>query len=298
MSDGCHLTVGKAPSSRKSPLALLLGVFVATVALDGEMGLTFCTVRSVPTRGSFMYHVVGYHRPASVDEAVQLLGSRPRIALAGGVHVQHRIDGDPTELVDLQAVGLDSIRIEASTARIGATVRLQTLVDDDRVPAVVRATARAEHPSTLRWSATLGGTVARAAGDSMLLAALLAHDAVVRIAHATRGERTIPLTGFLDSGCESSELIVEIAITTSGRGAIAGTGRTPRDVPIVGVVGRRNDDSADGIWLGVCGVGLRPMMARPDELDSVRPVDDHRATSRYRRHLLDVLAGRVLEELA
>jgi carbon-monoxide dehydrogenase medium subunit len=245
-----------------------------------------------------MYHVVGYHRPGSVDEAVRLLGSRPRIVLGGGVHVQHRNGGDPAELVDLQAVGLDSIRIEGSTARIGATARLQTLVDDDRLPAVVRDTARAEHPSTLRWSATIGGTVARAAGDSMLLAALLAHDAVVRIAHATRGERTIPLAGLLDGGCDSSELIVEVAISTSGRGASAGTGRTPRDIPIVGVVGRRVDDGADGIRLGVCGVGLRPLVVRPDELDSLRPVDDHRATSRYRRHVVDVLAGRVLEDLA
>src|SRR5690606_27655989 len=104
-----------------------------------------------------MYHVVGYHRPASLTEAGRLRAADGRVALGGGVHLHHDGGAAPAEVVDLQAVGLDTVDVAGSTATLGATVRLQTLVDDERLPTVVREAALAEQPSALRTLATVGG---------------------------------------------------------------------------------------------------------------------------------------------
>ncbi len=243
-----------------------------------------------------MYQVVGYHRPTSLSEALRLLDVGDHVALAGGVHLRHDGGARPTQVVDLQSAGLDTIEVSPTSARVGAMVRLQSLVDEPRFPNVIRATARAEQPSALRTLATVGGTIAHAADDSLFLAALLAHDSVVELASST-GQRSVPLDELLADGRRPGELIVEVVIQTDGRSAVAHTGRTPHDIPIVGVVGRRSGDGAPAT-LGLCGVGARPVTVASDGLSALQPVDDHRATAAYRSHLVEVLADRVLEELS
>lgn len=242
-----------------------------------------------------MYQVVGYHRPSTVGEALDLLAADDRVALAGGVHVHHDGGGVPTEVVDLQEVGLDTVELDGATARLGATVRLQAVVDDERLPDAIRQAARAEQPSTLRTLATIGGAIATASGASVLLAALLAHGAVVRMQSATSGERRMALSELLSEGCHPTDLILDVSIETAGRASIVRTGRTPEDVPIVGVVGRR---SADTTAIAVCGVEPVPTLVGPGGIDALQPVDDHRASASYRRHLAEVLTARVLEELS
>jgi carbon-monoxide dehydrogenase medium subunit len=245
------------------------------------------------------HDVVGYHRPRTLSDALRLVSSDHRVALAGGVHLHHDGGGAPIEVVDLQAVGLDAIHVEGDRARLGATVRLQAVVDDAGLPAVVREAARLEQPSTLRSLATVGGAVAAASGDSLLLAALLAHDAFVRLASDRLGERTVSLEMLLDEVRRADELIVEVVVRIAGQGAIAVTGRTPRDIPIVGAVGRRAD-TADGVGVTValCGVGGRPVLVPAEGVAAVATVDDHRATAGYRRHLAEVLTARVLGDLS
>ncbi len=246
-----------------------------------------------------MYHVVGYHRPDSLSDALRLLAPVGRVAVAGGVHLHHDGGADPAELVDLQSAGLDTVVIEAESASLGATVRLQALVDDQRLPDVIREAARSEQPSTLRSLATLGGAIATASDDSLLLAALLVHDAVVGLASERHGERRVMLGDLLVEGRRPGELIVDVVVQTSGTGAIARTGRTPRDTPIVGVVGRRMRDHHGGSTkLAVCGVGVRPALVEPGDVATVQPIDDHRASGSYRSHLAEVLTGRVLEALS
>jgi CO/xanthine dehydrogenase FAD-binding subunit len=132
-----------------------------------------------------------------------------------------------------------------------------------------------------------------------LLAVLLVHDTVVRLASHDRGERTVPLADLLSTGCEHDELILDATVATLGTGAVARTGRTPRDRPIVAVVGRRVEHPAGQLTqLAVCGVGPVPLLFEPDRVGSLEPVADHRASSTYRRHLAEVLTARVLEDLA
>lgn len=246
-----------------------------------------------------MYDVVGYQRADSLPDALRLLAADDRVALGGGVHLRHDASGRPVDLVDLQAAGLDSIGATGSTVSIGAAVRLQTVADDERLPPLVRHAARSEQPSTLRTLATVGGTIATAPDDSLLLVALLVHDAVVRLDAHDRDERSVALAELLASGPGHDELIIDITIATTGNASIVQTGRTPRDRPIVGVAGRRVDGSeGDVTTLAVCGLGTIPQLVAPDAVTSIEAIDDHRATAEYRLHLAAVLAARVLEDLA
>ena len=238
-----------------------------------------------------MHKLVGYHRPSSVAEAAELLVDKSRLAVAGGTTIRHDGAGPPVEVVDLQSLGLDDISVDGDRLRLGSTVRLQALVDDDEVPQVVRDAAQAEQPSALRTLATVGGTVGAADRESLLLAAFLVHEAVVHFAD----DRDSSLTNVLDSGLTAGELIVAVSLARTGRGAIARTGRTPADAPIVAAVARSSDDD---VRLALCGVADVPIVVDPDAVDDLDPPGDFRGSSTYRRHLAAVLSRRVLEELS
>ncbi len=238
-----------------------------------------------------MYRIDAYHRPTSVAEAVDLLAVPTRLALAGGTTIRHDGGATPKEVVDLQALGLDQIESDRDVVRIDAMVRLQDLTQHGAVPGLISRTARSELPSTLRTLATVGGTIGAAWSDSLILAALLVHDASVHFADG----RSVELSEVLDDGLAASELIVAIDVQTSGRTAVARTGRTPGDDPIVAAVARSTDD---GIRLALCGVGRTPQLVGIDDLDRLQPPSDFRGSSAYRRHLARVLSARVLEELS
>ena len=238
-----------------------------------------------------MHRLVGYHRPESIADAVVLLDDPNRLALAGGTTIRHDGGGDPVELVDLQALGLSGISVNGSHVEIGATATLQALVESDFVPELIRGAAKADQPSTLRSLATLGGSVGAADGESVLVAALLVHEATVNFAD----ERSVPLDEVLTNGLSNSDLIVSISVVSGGATAMAATGRTPQDVPIVAAVGRLGPD---GMRLAICGVGPTPQLVEETSLGALDPPGDFRGTADYRKHLAEVLTARVLGELS
>jgi len=238
-----------------------------------------------------MYRIDAYHRPSSVTDAVSLLAEPRHLALAGGTTIRHHGGAAPTEVVDLQALGLDQIRSEQGIVRIGAMVRLHDLVEHEAAPDLIRRTARSEMPSALRTLATVGGTIGAAWPDSVFLAALLVHEASVLFADG----RTVALSSMLGDGLAAGELIVEVDIQASGATAVAATGRTPADDPIVAAVARSTDD---GIRLALTGIGPTPDLVDPDDVDRLEPLGDFRGSTAYRRHLAGVLSARVVEELS
>ena len=234
-----------------------------------------------------MTKATAYHRPATVDEAVALLSEPGRVVLAGGTAVNDRTVGIPgldpgetsVEVVDIQALDLDGIDGDAGELTIGAATTLQALVDSDAVPDLIRELARAELPSTLRNSATIGGLVAAGQGESPLQAALLVHGA-----GATR-------VG------PNDELLTAVSISTGGVGAWSGTGRTPADTPIVSAVGRKDADGV--IHLALTGVAAAPMLVdSADPTGGLAPPADFRGSTEYRIELARIHSQRVLAELA
>lgn len=238
-----------------------------------------------------MYRIEAYHRPTSVGDALGLLAASDRLVLAGGTSVRHNGGAKPTEVVDLQALGLDRIAFDGDVVRIDAMVTLQDLTDSDAVPDLIRAAARAELPSTLRTLATVGGTIGAAWADSLLLAALLVHDTSVHFADG----RSASLPSVLTTGLGAGDLIVAVEAQTSGRTAVAKTGRTPNDDPIVAAAARTTDD---GVRLALCGIARTPELVEVGTLDRLGPPGDFRGSSEYRRHLANVLSARVIEELS
>jgi CO/xanthine dehydrogenase FAD-binding subunit len=245
-----------------------------------------------------MTTITGYHKPTSIDEAVRLIQAGGSI-VAGGTKSNRNtnpLDGPPPprEVVDIQALGLDSISIDGDgLATIGAFVTLQEICDSDYLPAVVREASRRAAPRTIRNAATLGGTVASRVPTSELLAAFLVHGATVQL-QAADGERTISLAQALTDGIDAS-LITEIHIDTKGAGAAHRVGRTPSDEPIVAAVGRVGSDG--DLIVAVAGVAEAPKLVDPDHLDDLQPPGDFRGTPDYRRHLASVLVSRVTQEL-
>lgn len=242
-----------------------------------------------------MYQLEAYHRPTSVADAVGLLAAPNRLALAGGTTVRHDGGACPTEVVDLQVLGLDRITLagdpHGDVVRVDAMVTLQDLAENSAVPDLIRAAAGAELPSTLRTLATIGGTIGAAWANSLLLTSLLVHDTSVHFADG----RSEPLAQTLAAGLDAGDLIVAVEAQTSGRTAVARTGRTPSDDPIVAAAARTTDD---GIRLALCGIAQTPELVEVGDLARLEPPGDFRGSSEYRRHLAAVLSARVVEELS
>ena len=246
-----------------------------------------------------MPQLKAYHRPKTVQEALQLL-SRPQInsaILAGGTYTIARLSERVDEVVDLQAIGLTNVDFTGKGVMLGAMVRLQTLVDDNRMPDLLRRATRREGPNTMRNVATIGGVIAGPYRESELLAALLVLDAQVKIQTIT-DTKTILLNDFLLDvpAALNSGLITSVSLATMGKTATACVGRTPADTSIVAAIGRIADDGQ--IRLALTGVANLPVLVDPNNVKAaVNPISDFRGSKEYRRHMAATLTKRVLAQL-
>ena len=247
--------------------------------------------------------VAAYHRPRSLEQALELLRRPQRVPLAGGTVLN--ADREPSELeaVDLQALGLDGIASVtgaggAPRVRLGATATLDAVRRSDLVPGALRDLARAEAPSTLRTLATVGGLVAAAPAESLLLAGLLAHGARVEVAGPSgdapeRAEHG--LAEVMAAGVSPGSIITALEIDPGGRSAVARTGRTPGDVPIVAAYGRQ---APGALTVALSGAAGHPVLVDPaDPAAGLAPVGDFRGSAAYRLHLARTLTARVVAEL-
>jgi probable selenate reductase FAD-binding subunit len=240
-----------------------------------------------------------YHRPTTVREALELL-ARPGInsvVLAGGTGIVPRMNALTDEVVDLQAVGLDEITPTDRGVTVGAMVRLQSLVDDPTLPALLREAARREEPNTFRNAATLGGVVASGSHESELLATLLVFEAMVSVQTLTETKQ-IPLAEFLQDipSALGSGLVTAISLVTTGKAASDRVGRTPADKPIVAAVARLSDEGQ--MRLALCGVANTPVLVDPETVKAgIHPQGDFRGSGEYRRQMAATLARRVIAQI-
>ncbi|HKZ24904.1 MAG TPA: FAD binding domain-containing protein [Acidimicrobiia bacterium] len=241
-----------------------------------------------------MSHVVGYHRPASVEEALAALAApgTPKLIIAGGTTVNADPNPDPVEVVDLQALRLGGIGTDGDRLRVGATTTLESLATDERTPTMLAKLTRREAPSTLRAMGTIGGLVVVADPESELLAGLLVHEATVTIVDSS-GSTDHDLAAVLANG-PGAGIITAVTFDRTGTTASARTGRTPADRPIVAAVARKKTDGT--VLTALCGVAGTPVLV--DDPGGLEPPGDFRGSPTYRRHIAQVLAGRVRKQVS
>jgi len=171
-----------------------------------------------------------YHAPATVAEAVALLGRHPGAKLLAGGHslipaMRFRL-AQPETLIDLNRIpGLDYVREEDGRLAIGALTREVAIEDSalvrTRYPLLADTSAVVADP-LVRNRGTVGGNLAHADPANDHPAAMLAYGAEV-IAQGPRGRRTIAIddffTGFFESALADDEVLIEIRVPAPAKGA-------------------------------------------------------------------------------
>jgi len=241
-----------------------------------------------------MRTITAYHRPASLDEVISLL-ERTEVTttvVAGGTALMAVELPEHTEVVDIQnAVSADIARA-GDRVIYGAMTRLTDLIDHEATPPLLVELARREGPNTFRNASTIGGTVAEGDAESELIAALLVHDAAVRIS-GNDDEVMLPDL-FSDWSLLDRAVIESVSVAIGGQTASTRTGRTPADIPIVAAAGRV---VSDGLRVALTGVAATPVLVDPEDLSLLDPPEDFRGSGEYRLELARVLIARLVAEL-
>jgi len=157
----------------------------------------------------------------------------------------------------------------------------------------------------IRNRGTLGGNLGTASPAGDALPPLLAYGAQVEVA-STRGSRLVPMQQFLvgpkRNALEPDELIVAVRLVVPGpRQTFMKVG--PRNAMVIAVVSLALVIDDGEAWASYGSAGPVPgLVVGPADADfaervayAASPIDDVRATARYRRHALRVLTERALE---
>jgi carbon-monoxide dehydrogenase medium subunit len=273
-----------------------------------------------------------YHAPASVDEAIALLGRYGGDAklLAGGQSLVPLLNfrlSRPPALVDLNRIAaLAYIRPHDGELRLGAMTRQRTIEFSsaiaERIPLLTEATRWVGH-LPIRSRGTIGGSLAHADPSAEYPAVLVALDGAV-VARGPRGERVIGagelFQTYLTTALQADEVLTEVRLPAPPAGtgyAFEEFARRHGDFALVGIaalIGRRGDRCTLA-RLATSGAGPVPLRLRAAEeilerdglgdaaikaaarraAELVEPDSDIHASADYRRHLAGVLTERAIK---
>lgn len=253
--------------------------------------------------------ILEYHRPAKIEDVITLLARAdpPTIPLGGGTALE-RSSSRTIAVVDLQAVGLNTVQHQGNFLEMGATLTLQSLADtlkSEKLANLVgleKAIAR-EATYNLRQVGTVAGALVTAGGRSPFATALLALDASLRL---QPGDEQIGLGDLLPVrlGRLSHRLITQITIPLNARLAYEYVARSLADLPIV--------CAAVAIWpsgrtrVALGGFGSAPVLAFDGTeaegieiaaRDACSQAGDEWASAEYRQEIAGILVKRCANQL-
>ncbi len=200
-----------------------------------------------------------YHRPQTLDEALTLL-TRPNTVPLGGGSLLSAWTTDSISVVDLQSLGLNTIKKQGNNLEIGATTTLQQLLEDDNCPEALKSALKLEAPLNLRNSATVAGTLVACDGRSTFATMMLALDTKIQqtiFDNSKIDSRILNIGDFLP--LRQSGLITSIQIPVNIKLAFEYVSRTPADKPIVCAALAQWNSGRTRLALG--GYGKSPMLA-------------------------------------
>src|SRR2546421_3260856 len=141
-------------------------------------------------------------RPANLAEALSAKAAQPdAVPIAGGTDVMVELNFDrrrPVALLDLTRIAsLTDRATEGDLLRIGAGVTYRRLIDElgGQLPGLAMASRTVGSPQ-IRNRGTVGGNLGSASPAGDAHPPLLAGDALVELASATRGTRRVPVAEF------------------------------------------------------------------------------------------------------
>ena len=264
-------------------------------------------------------HAFEYHRPASLTEAVAVLGANEEAkALAGGMTLlatmKQRL-ASPSDLVDLSGIAeLKGIRREGDTIVIGAMTTHAEVHASPEVAGAIPALAALAGligDAQVRNCGTIGGSVANNDPAADYPAAVLALGGTV---HTDR--RSIAaddyFAGLFETALEEGELITKIAFPIPQN---AGYAKFPNPASRYAIVGVLVANTSSGVRVAVTGAGAGGVFRVPEmeaalsagfTPDAVAGIAvspgglnaDIHASAEYRAHLVTVMAKRAVAAAA
>src|SRR5215469_137188 len=276
-----------------------------------------------------------YHRAQSAEEAVSLLAELGDDAklLAGGQSLVAMMNfrlARPAALVDISRLAeLRYVRAHDGELRIGALALhrdLERLTGPGLLAGfgMLPRAARYIGHYAIRAAGTFGGSIAHADPAAEWCMAALLFDAQI-VARGPSGDRVIPAAGFfrgfLETDLRSDEMVVEVRLPAARPGAairefarrhgdfaivavaaaVSSEGGVCRDARVVlgGVGGTvQRAPAAETVLIG-SGLGADAIEAAAREAAAgADPQGDVHGSAEYRRHLVQVLAARVIQEAA
>jgi carbon-monoxide dehydrogenase medium subunit len=273
-----------------------------------------------------------YHAPATVDEALALLGRYGGDAkiLAGGQSLVPLLNfrlSRPAALIDLNRIpALAYVRAQDGEVRLGAMTRQRTIefspVIAERVPLLAEATRWVGH-LPIRSRGTIGGSLAHAdpSAEYPTVLTALGGSVVVRGATAERVVGAVDLfQSYLTTSLGADEILVEVRLPAVPRGAgyaFEELARRHGDFALVGIAAVivRDGRRCTMARLATAGAGPVPVRLRAAEeilerdglgdaaieaaarraTELVSPDADIHASADYRRHLTGVLTERAIK---
>lgn len=258
-----------------------------------------------------------YHRPASLDEAKEILAGNDEAKLiAGGMTLLPTMKmrlARPSDLVDLSGIGeLSGIDDTGDALVIGAMTRHAEIAGSDVVRSAIPALAALADTigdAQVRNRGTLGGSIANSDPAADYPAAVLGLGATIKT-----DQREIAagdyFQGMFETALAEDEVVVSIAFPKPKRAAYA---KFPNPASGYAVAGVMVAETGDGISVAVTGAGACVFRATTFEealsasfstdaiaglsIDAAELNSDLHASAEYRAHLVGVMAQRAVKAL-
>ena len=274
-----------------------------------------------------------YHAPSTLPEALKLLtqyGDSAKV-LSGGQSLLPLLKlrlGAAGHLIDIGRIpGLDQIREEGGTLRIGGLVREAALERSEVVRAkypILLDTASVIADPLVRNRATVGGNLAHGDPGNDHPATMLALGASV-VAHGPKGERVIPVAklflGLFQTALQPDEILTEIRIPAPGPRSGGAYVKLERKVGDYATAGAAVQLSLGGgvvekIGIALTNAGPTPVRVaaaearlrgkKPDAAgiaaaaamagEAAQPSADRRGSVEYKKNMARVLTARAIQK--
>lgn len=246
--------------------------------------------------------ITNYHRPAAIEDAISLLARSETVTkpIAGGYYINRKQQMEDFEVVDIQALGLDTVEVKGNLVSVEANTRLNQILETASLPESLVKVLGHEDNINLRNQITLPGLIKSADGRSGLLTWLLGTDAVVVYVDGSE----ISIGDFLAIRETNQQLIVRLYFPVGIHSAYLQVARTPADLPIVCL--QLTQWNSGRVRVAVGGFGTYPRLAYDGSgtdgvIEAVRNAcyesADEWATAEYRVSTAETLVKRCLEEV-